>query len=268
MPPHPRINWEFQAVVKGRMAPTTAKQEPLARATLWVFPPGVEHGWRGEPGSACEIVSLHFSAVPESMETLVAEQGYSRVRLSRTCIRKLTTMARTLSPHYWQPVLSSDVHVQRALLDLCLLVLRKYPEAKRPRPLGAAFSKVVETEDWLRRNLSCGGHVKDAARAVGLSVSQLDRLFLRIRGETPLRFLTQLRIERAMRLLADPELKLEAVANQCGFSSASNLCRAFKAARGSSPTRWRDETLIRYRRPRRGEEEDAGMHGRRDRRGM
>ena len=73
-------------------------------------------------------------------------------------------------------------------------------------------------------------------------------------------------MERAMELLSNMKIKLETVAKQCGFSSASNFCRAFKARKGASPTRWRRETLIRYRIPKAGRASEVGEHGRPDRR--
>jgi AraC-like DNA-binding protein len=48
-----------------------------------------------------------------------------------------------------------------------------------------------------------------------------------------------MRLQRAMQLMAAPALKLDDVAAQCGFGSASAFSRAFKHKAGCSPSEWR-----------------------------
>jgi two-component system response regulator YesN len=49
----------------------------------------------------------------------------------------------------------------------------------------------------------------------------------------------QLRFERARQLMSDPEIKLEEVAERCGYQSASAFSRAFKTMFGCGPSAWR-----------------------------
>ena len=84
MPTHKRINWEFCAVVRGQLGPSIENRPtpPLVRDTLWLFPPGYVHGWVGAPGQTCEVLVLHFSAVPPTVEQAIADHGYIAVRLA------------------------------------------------------------------------------------------------------------------------------------------------------------------------------------------
>jgi len=100
---------------------------------------------------------------------------------------------------------------------------------------------------------------------VGVSTSQLNRLFLQIRKESPQRVLNRLKIERAMELLGSTNAKLHSVASESGFSTASNLCRAFKAIKGHSPTKWRQEMFIQYKVPSESAKANHAEHGRRHR---
>jgi AraC-like DNA-binding protein len=52
--------------------------------------------------------------------------------------------------------------------------------------------------------------------------------------------LDQLRATHAMRLLAQPELSVERIAEQVGYSSAANFYRAFRRWTGSSPGAFRE----------------------------
>ena len=85
------------------------------------------------------------------------------------------------------------------------------------------------------------------AQAVNVSVRHLRRLFWQARRESPQTAFTRLRLERAMGLLSLSNLKLDAIARQCGFSSSSDFCRVFKIHHHMSPDAWRKHRLPAYR---------------------
>lgn len=266
MPPHPRLNWEFLAVSRGKIAPYARDGDPCAPVdnTLWLFPPGVVHGWAGEAGKTCELIVIHYSIVPEAVAKLATKHGHLETKLRPRDLARLRRIAAALKRHYWKPTVETDLLAQRALMDMCLLVLRDYQERRRQQVTGGSYSRVVAAEEWLRAHLAENPAVDGAADAVGLSVSQLYRLFTRVRKESPQKVLNRIKIERAMELLGKTNAKLERVALESGFTTASNLCRAFKAAKGRSPTAWRSETFIQYKiAPKSANPADPAEHGRR-----
>ena len=264
-PPHKRVNWEFLAVIRGKCAPVLEDTQISAPAesTLWLFPPGYAHGWQGEAGRKCEVVVLHFNAVPAAVERTVQEQGYLTLRLDAADRAFLRSLGQRLKPHYWQPVGVSDIHTERALMDLSLLVLRDVAVSRQPCRVGSGLSQVVSAESWLREHLAERPSIAQAARAIGISPSHLRRLFRAVRKSSPKQVQQKLRLENAMQLMAQSRVKLDHVAQECGFISASNFCRAFKAFNGSTPAAWRREIYIQYRQPRPGEKADYRRHGRR-----
>lgn len=78
-----------------------------------------------------------------------------------------------------------------------------------------------------------------AARA-GMSRSRFAEVFAQMVGETPAAYLAQYRITLAQQALLRGE-GLERVAQQVGYGSAAALSRAFSAATGMSPRKWRRE---------------------------
>jgi AraC-like DNA-binding protein len=265
MPSHKRVNWEFLAVVRGKIAPFEKSPEEASPVsdTFWFFPQGVVHGWVGEPGKTCDLIVIHFSAVPQALERTALRHGFLQTQLGSRDKALVRAIASNLKQHYWRPILESEIHTERALMDLSLLVLRDYKEGRQPKDVGGSFNKVQAAEDWLSSHLPENPAVGEAAQAVGLSVSQLNRLFMRVRKESPQTALNRLKIDRAMELLGSSDAKLHSVAAECGFSSASNLCRAFKAQKGHSPTLWRRETFIQYKVPSASAKGDHTEHGRR-----
>jgi len=82
--------------------------------------------------------------------------------------------------------------------------------------------------------------VKDLIGVAAMSRRGLHKAFLDNVGRTPGQELQRVRIERAKRLLADSNHKLEVLANMCGYQSANSFCVAFKQATGQSPKQFRD----------------------------
>jgi AraC-like DNA-binding protein len=241
-----RANWEFFAVIRGRVSPffhDDEKPVPVS-SRLWAFPPGFAYGWTGEAGRACEVVVLHYDSAPRVLEQIVASRGPLSVSLNLARRNLLRDLAKKLKPHFLNPSRESEIHVQRALLDISLMALRETEERTHPIRTGDNFNKVVAAEKWLYDRLADNPSISDAASQIGLSTSQLNRLFHQVRKESPQQVLNRLKIDRAMKLLSSSNAKLHSVATECGFSSASNLCRAFKRQKGHSPTMWRQETGV------------------------
>jgi len=265
MPPHKRVNWEFFAVTEGRVAPLleTKENPAFSSSSLWVFPPGFSHGWNGEPGRKCEVVVIHYNSVPPALERLVNERGFLSVRMNGKELRRVTSLAKTLKRHYWNPVLVSEIYTERALHDLSLILLSPFEESWQPNQTGVNLRKILIAEGWLKAHLADNPSVQNAARAAGISGSQLRRLFLKVRKSGPKKILNKLRFDAAMRMMAESDAKLQNIAAATGFSSATNFCRAFKVYNGKSPTAWRREIYIQYKRPSGTEKTEYSHHGRR-----
>lgn len=77
------------------------------------------------------------------------------------------------------------------------------------------------------------------AKAAGLSRSVLAARFREAMGDTPLAYVRTVRLQRAMRLLAESDGTLEQVAAQVGYQDAFGFSKAFKRAVGMSPGQFR-----------------------------
>ena len=102
----------------------------------------------------------------------------------------------------------------------------------------AATWQVRRTEEFIEANCDRPLRVEDLAEVTGSSARSLYRAFRQQRGYTPMEFLMQRRLERARRVLADPQNKLTitAIALAAGFASVSHFSRTFSAAYGESPS--------------------------------
>lgn len=77
------------------------------------------------------------------------------------------------------------------------------------------------------------------AASVGVGERHLTRLFLDHVGQTPNRYVRQVRAEAAANLLTTTSLPVARVARRCGFGTAETLRQAFLNQYGTSPSRYR-----------------------------
>ena len=81
--------------------------------------------------------------------------------------------------------------------------------------------------------------LEELAQQAGLSRTALAERFRDAMGDTPLNHLRVLRMQRAMRLLAETDRKLEAVAAEVGYQDAFSFSKVFKRTVGVSPKAFR-----------------------------
>ena len=81
--------------------------------------------------------------------------------------------------------------------------------------------------------------VSGLAAIANMSRSLFASRFKETYGETPLNYVKQCRIHRAKILLTETIAPIDQIADQCGYNSQSAFIKAFSAAIGLSPGRWR-----------------------------
>ena len=81
--------------------------------------------------------------------------------------------------------------------------------------------------------------VKDLLNVAGMSRRGLHKAFMENIGRTPGQELQRLRMEKAKRLLADSDHKIEVLASMCGYQSANTFSVAFKNVTGMTLSRFR-----------------------------
>ena len=244
---HRRTNWEFFAVLRGKCAPVVPgdAEHRLGERQLWVFPPDMPHGWAGQGRQPCTVAVFHFGTVPPLLEKVVRRHGCLERTLSSAEVRQVARLERELRPHHQNTTEKSGLVFERALLELSLLALAGM-EFERA---DVAARKIDAVLTWYDEHMAEQPKLELVADSVHLSVRHLRRLFWQTRRETPQQAFTKLRLQRAMELLSESDQKLEAIAGKCGFSSASDFCRVFKARHHVSPDVWRREKLPAYREP-------------------
>lgn len=87
--------------------------------------------------------------------------------------------------------------------------------------------------------------VAQMADALGVTQSQLRRLFIEATGDTPNRALINFRLEAAAERLNDPCVRVKEVLQCVGIFDASHFCREFRRRFAMSPTEYRNRRAMR-----------------------
>lgn len=130
------------------------------------------------------------------------------------------------------------VAVRAYLVSLLVLLYRRRPresgrQALEPEPL------LTFVREYMERHYAQGLRLQDLADQAHLSVRQFTARFKRAFGETPMRYLTRVRIGAAQELLRRSGLGVADVAHAVGYENLSHFYRTFVHHTGVSPGRYR-----------------------------
>jgi transcriptional regulator GlxA family with amidase domain len=92
-----------------------------------------------------------------------------------------------------------------------------------PSALAQSDPTVAAFERWVRERLAEPISIPIAASAIGVSERTLQRSLQRTLGTSPVRFVQDLRVERAAHLLRTTDLSLEAIAGRVGYEHPHTL---------------------------------------------
>ena len=120
---------------------------------------------------------------------------------------------------------------------------KELPEEDEPEEVDSAWQEYRVTLDaWMDKEkpyLNKDFRLQDLTKVVPLNRTYLSGFVNAEYGCNFYQFVTNYRIREAQRLMQDhPDMKLQDVAEQSGFSSASVFSRTFARETGSSPTEW------------------------------
>ncbi|MBC8134910.1 MAG: helix-turn-helix transcriptional regulator [Fibrella sp.] len=132
---------------------------------------------------------------------------------------------------------------EAALFDFLLCVERS---ARAQRHGGAETAAardqlLAETRRYVENHLAAPIGVPDLAKSRNMERSRYSHYFRSVTGETPARFMTQVRLESAARCLAETDATLDAIATQTGFADANHLCKVFRRHYHLSPGAYRKQ---------------------------
>ncbi len=153
-----------------------------------------------------------------------------------------------LSKEAAEPQMGSEMVIQ-SLLDIVFsFIVRKIVQLKSSKP--KTWSHAVQNDavkkaiELLHAQVGKDWTLEDLAKAVGLSRAGLAQKFKKHLGDTPLHYLTVLRMQKARALLSSSNDNIETIAEAVGYSDAFSFSKVFKRITGVPPRDFRVQDQI------------------------
>lgn len=102
---------------------------------------------------------------------------------------------------------------------------------------------IIAVQDWLDNHLSEPIRMDELAARFHMTPRTFKRRFHNATGDTPLRYLQQLRLEKAKKLLEQPHRRLAEITRAVGYEDTSAFSRLFHARTGMTPGTYRSRFL-------------------------
>jgi AraC family transcriptional regulator len=134
---------------------------------------------------------------------------------------------------------ADELYAESAAAFLAVHLLTRHAAAPQPRELGREELRTRRAVQFIRDNHHLPLTLADMAAAADLSPFHFLRVFKAATGQTPYRYLTRVRVERACRHLERGDLSVTEIAQVCGFATPSRFASAFRAQIGQSPSAYR-----------------------------
>lgn len=127
------------------------------------------------------------------------------------------------------------------LFSILISLIRNYDYINKEIDLSnfESFVPVIsKVTDYIHNNLEEKLSLKDIAKYVNVNPTYLSTLFKKINGISLWEYIITKRVEKAIDLLKNTNMKKLDIAFQCGFSSSSNFYKAFYNVTGKTPSHY------------------------------
>jgi AraC-like DNA-binding protein len=216
-----------------RTPPRSTFREIAAKANSHV----AHYGGGGAPTTiVCGSLSFDRASLKPITQLL---PPFILIRADRARTLALHITLQALASEMAEQAPGSEVVATRLAEVLFIQILRAHIASEPERNQGwlrAIFDPQVGTAvSAMHDSVNAPWTVESLAEAAGMSRSAFAVRFKELLGQTPLEYVTEWRMQKAMQLLQQRDKKLIDVARSVGYESDAAFSKAFKRVVGASP---------------------------------
>jgi AraC-like DNA-binding protein len=217
-------HWEVIAVRAGTCT-LTGLTTDLCEHTICLVPPGVPHQEKSE-----RVLDLIWLGV----------RGRMLRGLDRTAIRSVVSREISdLVENMWMFAQMTPGGIGPELDAMAALVVTRFLRLQAGEA-APSTDRIERAILLFHERMAEEVSMVEVARKLGCSVSCFTREFRRRTGQTPVAYLTGIRVRHAARLLETTGLAVREIAMLTGYGDAFYFSRVFRRVMRKSPAQWRD----------------------------
>jgi AraC-like DNA-binding protein len=227
---------------------------PLEAGDVFVVRPGDVHGYENMEG--LDLINIIFNPdeflapnrdlhhipgfhVLFHLEPLYrqAHSFSSRLRIGADAMRQLNDLVEPMEREYVRgsPGFECIIHAYFTLI--AALLARIYTDQQSAS--AQELLRISRVQSYLQSHYDEQIDLDQLAEMASMSKNTLLRAFHRCYATSPMKYLNQLRLSQACRLLAEARLSVTEIAHAVGFNDHSHFTRAFRQTFDKSPTDYR-----------------------------
>ena len=125
------------------------------------------------------------------------------------------------------------------LKEILIAIIRKH-ESNFQKELNKTQEIILKAQSYIENNFASDIKIDELSDMFFINKYYFSHCFKDFSGISPKQYLTQVRLNNALKLLDNTELSISEITEQCGFSDINNFIRLFKAEFGNSPLKYRN----------------------------
>lgn len=213
---------------------------------LHIIPGDLDVTWKLPEGSEGLILTFN----PEIFETIMDELNQiGALEITPAFFSTDPFIERTMRElirEIRKDALGSSIFAESSGQLLALHLIRKHSNLSKSlkgfATLSPPINQMRRAEDFMVANMAKPISLSDIAKEANLNMFYFVKCFRDWKGKTPYRFLMDLRMEEARKLLINSTLSIEEISYKIGFKNATNFSTAFREHFGLPPLRYRKIT--------------------------
>ena len=128
---------------------------------------------------------------------------------------------------------------KKALMDIYLTIAEKDLFESDLLPARTPQKNILSAIEYIHTNFSRKIYIDHLAELTGYSTAYFESFFKAYMGKTPSEYIVLYRLDTAKRLLAETDMSVTEIAQNCGFANVSYFIRSFRRAYRTTPYGYR-----------------------------
>ena len=243
---HWHDHFEIEIVLSGSgVHQYNGVSRPLSEGSAYLLTPMDIHALIPDPDTKLHLVHLHFdekAITQEVRELLLQHKLAHSVRLEGVEFERLLTQLSELLHCFETDSPVQSLSVQLMLSYLCLHIVRESQQTEQRFPSYNTTSPVVhQTLQYILYNFRKKISMQELGDRAHISPNHLALLFKQATGTTCIQLIADLRLQYALKLLENPNLNIETISEQAGFSATSYFISVFRKQYGITPKEYQNQ---------------------------
>ena len=218
-----------------------------SRGSIWLSPPGFQDGLVDIAHDLPRVLHIYLSSSRFSRRNLAIDESENgALRYERAFEDPLLAeIANAIASELQAQTSAGNLLVEALAGSLAVRLVQKYSSALSaqffPRSTGEGLDRrrLLRMLDYIEANLEGDLTLDRMASIACLSKYHFARAFKQAVGQSPHRYVSSRRLERAKALLIHGDRSLTDIALALSFSCQANFTRAFRQAMGQAPSQYR-----------------------------